>query len=473
MSSSPSTLSSLPSYDGLSKSRIQSLYSDISRQKHSNPTAYSSNITWWRSTLEALVSLGYQPNTTDTLILHVDQRLLESLRYGGAGKPLCLGTVIVSLPSKTELVNSRTAVPLQQFLSASQSIYDSGWLPYRVAAFVVGKPLLWALQQLNVLGSDDESETERWKHTKGDYVLIGVLEHAADSVLASQRARDVSLADTLYTFDSFRATFAASALPGVTLSDKDLRVLLKFLERDRRVIVTEREVIKFVGTGFSTPEITAVDHGALELKSAVANLTAQIDSITAKIDSHKAKAANAIRQQHKSLALSYLRSRKQFEEVLTQRLGSLEILQSTLLRVEAAAEDIRIVKAYESSTATLRALLAHPSLQRDAVERTFDALADANADARELDDAVRSGMDLAVGTGVSPGDEDEINAELAALVAEAEADAAAQVREKIQRIAPPETTLVEDTRNAQQAQERRHTAAVAEAGPATQPVLAG
>ncbi|KAI9446127.1 Snf7-domain-containing protein [Lactarius indigo] len=466
MSSSPSTLSSLPSYDGLSKSRIQSLYSDISRQKHSNPTTYSSNITWWRSTLEALVSLGHQPNTTDTLILHADQSLLESLRYGGAGKPLCLGTVI------TELVNSRTAVPLQQFLSASQSIYDPGWLPYRVAAFVVGKPLWWALQQLNVFGSDDESETERWKHTKGDYVLIGVLEHAADSVLASQRARDVSLADTLYSFDSFRATFAASALPGGTLSDKDLRVLLKFLERDRRAIVTEREVIKFVGTGFGTPEITAVDHGALELKSAVANLTAQIDSITAKIDSHKAKAAIALRQQHKPLALSYLRSRKQLEEVLTQRIGSLEILQSTLLRVEAAAEDIRIVKAYESSTATLRALLAHPSLQRDAVERTFDALADANADARELDDAVRSGMDLAVGTSASPEDEDEINAELAALVAEAEADAAAREREKAQRTAPPQKTPVTDTRNAQQAWERTHDDAVTKAEPAAQPVLA-
>jgi charged multivesicular body protein 7 len=139
-------------------------------------------------------------------------------------------------------VDSRTAVPLQQFLSASQSIYDPGWLPYRIAAFVVGKPLSWALQQLNVLGSDDESEAERWKRTRGDYVLVSVLEHAADSVLALQRERDVSLADTLYSFDSFRATFAAYALPGVTLSDKDLRVLLKFLERDRQAVVTEGEV---------------------------------------------------------------------------------------------------------------------------------------------------------------------------------------------------------------------------------------
>ncbi len=80
------------------------------------------------------------------------------------------------------------------------------------------------------------------------------------------------------------------------------------------------------------------------------------------------------------------------------------------------------MKTYESSTATLRALLAHPSLDRDAVERTFDALADANADARELDEAVRSGIDVGLGMNVSP-DEDEIKAELAALEAEARFDA--------------------------------------------------
>jgi charged multivesicular body protein 7 len=123
-----------------------------------------------------------------------------------------------------------------------QSEHDPGWLPYRVVAFVVGKPVRWALHQLNLNSAEDESDTERWNRIKGDYVLVGVAERAADAVLALQRARSVSLADTLYSFDSFRATFAASALPGVTLSDKDLRVLVKFLERDRRVVVTEKEV---------------------------------------------------------------------------------------------------------------------------------------------------------------------------------------------------------------------------------------
>ena len=146
------------------------------------------------------------------------------------------------LLTKTELVDSRDAVPLQQFLTMSRSVHDPGWLSYRIAAFVVGKPLQWALHQLNLNSSEDESDTERWNRIKGDYVLVGVVERAADAVLALQRARGVSLADTLYNFDSFRATFASSALPGATLSDKDLLVLVKFLERDRRVVFTEKEV---------------------------------------------------------------------------------------------------------------------------------------------------------------------------------------------------------------------------------------
>ena len=50
------------------------------------------------------------------------------------------------------------------------------------------------------------------------------------------------------------------------------------------------------------------------------------------------------------------------------------------------------MNVYESSAATRRTLLAHPSLQRDALERTFNAFADANDDAQELDEAVCSAL---------------------------------------------------------------------------------
>src|ERR1700734_3706878 len=77
------------------------------------------------------------------------------------------------------------------------------------------------------------------------------------------------------------------------------------------------------------------------------------------------------------------------------------------------------MKSYESSAVTLRAILAHPSLQRDSIDKTMDALAEANLDAREVDDAVRMSSGVALGTdGIV--DDDELEAEWKALVEEAE-----------------------------------------------------
>ena len=88
------------------------------------------------------------------------------------------------------------------------------------------------------------------------------------------------------------------------------------------------------------------------------------------------------------------------------------------------------MKSYESSTATLREILAHPLLQREKIDETMDALAAANADAREVDDAIQLGADMAQAeTGV---DESELEAELAALAHEAEAEKEQAQRERLE-----------------------------------------
>jgi charged multivesicular body protein 7 len=108
-------------------------------------------------------------------------------------------------------------------------------------------------------------------------------------------------------------------------------------------------------------EITAVDREILELKLAVDNLHSQTDHIQRKIDqlvpsslcgfilrlkinsiSCTQKISSALQQKRQSTALSYLRSKKQLEKLLTRRLGSLEILQSILIQVEGAAGDVAV-----------------------------------------------------------------------------------------------------------------------------------
>jgi charged multivesicular body protein 7 len=82
------------------------------------------------------------------------------------------------------------------------------------------------------------------------------------------------------------------------------------------------------------------------------------------------------------------------------------------------------MKSYETSTATLKAVLAHPSLERTHVDETLEALTEANATAREVDDAIRAGTQLANAEAGREIDDDEIEAELAALARDAEREKA-------------------------------------------------
>lgn len=85
------------------------------------------------------------------------------------------------------------------------------------------------------------------------------------------------------------------------------------------------------------------------------------------------------------------------------------------------------MKSYESSTATLRAILAHPSLQQEKIEETMVALASANADAKEIDDTIRMGTDMAqADAGI---DDTELEEELKTLIQESERE----TKEKLSR----------------------------------------
>jgi charged multivesicular body protein 7 len=122
------------------------------------------------------------------------------------------------------------------------------------------------------------------------------------------------------------------------------------------------------------------------------------------------------------MAMSYLRSRKQLEDLLSKRLRSLETVQATLVQVESAAGDIevrydlssvtlhtehfQIMKAYETSTMTLKNLLAHLTLNRVNIDETMEAMAEAAADHAEIDEAIKFG-----GKGVATASGDTIDEE--------------------------------------------------------------
>ena len=75
------------------------------------------------------------------------------------------------------------------------------------------------------------------------------------------------------------------------------------------------------------------------------------------------------------------------------------------------------MKLYETSTVTLRTILSHPSLQREKIDETIDALHSATEDAKDVDLTIRLTGEAEQATII---DDDEIERELRALVQDAE-----------------------------------------------------
>jgi charged multivesicular body protein 7 len=204
--------------------------------------------------------------------------------------------------SKTELTLLRHFFALKSFLSAKETIHDNSWLGTSTTNFAVGKPLRWALEALGLVGEETE-DTRRWW---GDYVVVSLVQQAANATLERQRKKPTpGPSGSLYTFESFRNEFSACLSPqeDFIMSDLDGKVLIRYLERDAKAIVVDnevrqalycsillsnlayRKVIKFLDdTDRGIREITPVDRGILELKTAVEATHFMVDSIQHKMD---------------------------------------------------------------------------------------------------------------------------------------------------------------------------------------------
>jgi charged multivesicular body protein 7 len=157
-------------------------------------------------------------------------------------------------------------------------VYDPGWLPTRIAAYVLGKPLWWALEQLGVVGEEgdghgEKARTEWWD----EYVVLALVERLADAIVAAQARRATGPAAGLYTFEGFRKAFG-DVVGQSGMSEMNAKVLVRFLERDRRVVVFDSEVrvlmsgCVFVLADRECREVSSSSLGRMPRQSPVASM---------------------------------------------------------------------------------------------------------------------------------------------------------------------------------------------------------
>lgn len=83
-----------------------------------------------------------------------------------------------------------------------------------------------------------DKDTNWW----GEYVVVSLVEKAADEILSKQREKVGGAGDQLYSLEGFRKEFGPvlDEDEGL-LSREDAMILLKYLERDRRAIIVDKE----------------------------------------------------------------------------------------------------------------------------------------------------------------------------------------------------------------------------------------
>ncbi|KAL2410764.1 hypothetical protein ABEF91_000936 [Exophiala dermatitidis] len=340
-----------------SRTRLPSLYSDLTVQKTSNPEGYAANVTAWESALTRAALAGKLP-VEQRLILQTSEDLLNALASPQYGRPSGLGCVL------DDAVRHGKMIDLKDFLTSDKSIYNRSWLPSPWAI------LRWSLRQVGIVGAHSY-EAPGGRLRNGSLVLVPALEEIYKKMQPVRDRHTQSLTDRILSRELLTMELN-DLVPGDTpLSEEDVNVVLRFLARDKQVLNYDATTIKFKAPSASVPEpITHEDRSIASLKTLITNLTAQIDNLTARVSVLHNSAQQAVKAGNKTSALSALRSKKLAERSLQSRVNTMHQLEEVYGKIQAAADQVEVVAAMEASAGVLKTL----NKQVGGVEKVEDVL---------------------------------------------------------------------------------------------------
>jgi charged multivesicular body protein 7 len=183
---------------------------------------YTANIAAWQTALAHAARARLLPSNS-AFILHPSDALLSALSSPQYGRPLGLGAVI------DESVRAGFMIPVKEFLTTDRSIYSKSWVP---SPWTV---LQWGLQQIGLAGTGSYEGTSGARKLKASaFVLVEVLEKVAAQVLAAREKRGQNLTDRIVSREEFGQELGALGVAGV--SNEDIPILLRYLERDRQAL---------------------------------------------------------------------------------------------------------------------------------------------------------------------------------------------------------------------------------------------
>ncbi|KAH7376579.1 SNF7 family protein [Plectosphaerella cucumerina] len=388
------------------RARLPALYSDFRGQQSLNPDGYVANVTAWRSGLARLAWDGRlsAPSAPSPrrLVVDTDDSLPAKLQSRQFGRPLALGAVV------RDAAASKDLVPLADFLARKESIYTKeGWslgsVPWAVAS--------WAARQVGLGGAGGGGGGgAEDKVPKGSYVVVANVERAADAV--AEKIGDANTAsrfDRTFTRAHFEREFT-TGLPATAappLSGPDTDVLVRFLQRDRNLVVSDGRILRLKTPSDPTEEdtITQEDVTVAELRVLVGDLAHQNNLLAKRVEDLAVQAKEAVGRRNNAAAMALLRQKKTAESMLSRRAAALHQMEDLAGRIQQARDQVQLVRVLEGSAGVLKQLNAEVG-GAERVEGVMDVLREQMTETEELGRILASAGEDAI-------DEAEVDAELA------------------------------------------------------------
>ncbi|KAI4227513.1 MAG: hypothetical protein L6R36_002353 [Xanthoria steineri] len=410
----------LSQQDQFRRARIPSLFSDFTVQRHTNPDGYYANVNIWEEVLCRAASAGLvvgRDGTVHRLSLETGPYLLQKLESSEWGRPLAINAVI------DEAIARRQMLSYHAFLASPHSIYSRSWteLPWRFVA--------WGLEHMGLrqtVSSKDSRQTR-------ELVLIPNLEKVAGRILTHLEKYNSQVDRTFTTAMFSREAAAALEIDG-DLADKDLTVLLKYLSRDRQVLVTDGKVVRIIRSTEVVTQISMEDRAIASLKSLIEDIGRHVHALEAQIASSREKSQKAVETKNRPSALAALRSKKSAESVLAQRMDTLFQLEQVLGSIQQASDQVEMIRVMKDSAGVLRGLNAEVGSALD-VENALEGLKEEMGSVEDIGSVISE-----AGQEINVVDENEIDEEFDALLRQKEkAEEEEAVESTKQRLADLQT----------------------------------
>jgi charged multivesicular body protein 7 len=367
---------------------------------------------------------------SSTLVLDCDEQLLGTLESKVYGRPLALGVAV------QEALAAKDFILLAEFQSATESIYNKPWSVRSVAG--------WMLRQAGVA---DFLRSE--KLPKGQFVVVANVEEAAK--LFSDKNAAQSRFERTFSKTHFYKTFSGEVFEGAKLSEADTDVLLKFLSRDKGLLLYDGKTVRIKGPDNEVATLTEEDASIAQVKELLTYLTHQTELLGSRVEQLAATAKEAVAKKNRIGALAALKSKKAAEATLAQRYASVGQLEAVAAKIEQASNNVQLVAVMEASGSALASLNARVG-GAERVEEVVERL-------REQMEAVDEVDSILAENPASPivVDEAEIEDEMAAMEAEEKAKQAEVEKAKRVEIekTKKEAEMAKETALAKEAEETR------------------